>query len=90
MRTFDKKNPTIQNFYFFLDDTDKQEVENIIKSLNIKKTVGIDYIRPSDIKNNFDALTSVITTIVNASFHDAVVQNALKTSKEAIVGRARL
>lgn len=64
----------------YMEEANEEEILNILKTLNAKKSPGIDGIRAIDIKMNAECLTPIITTLINRSLNDSVVPEILKTS----------
>lgn len=58
----------------------EDEINNILKTLNTRKSAGIDNIRSVDLKTHANLLTPVITKLINTSIAEAVVPNKIKES----------
>lgn len=64
----------------FIECSNEEEILNILKNLNARKSAGVDGIRACDIKNNAKRLAPVITTLINTSLSEALIPKLLKTS----------
>lgn len=64
----------------FVNYTSEQEVHNILKSLNPRKSAGVDGIRSIDLKNYARSLPPAITTLINSSLAEPSIPKILKTS----------
>lgn len=64
----------------FMNNATEHEIYSILKTLNARKSAGVDEIRSIDLKNNAQSLAPVITTIINSSLHESLIPQLLKTS----------
>ena len=66
---------------FFLTPTSKHEIDKIITQLQNKKACGDDQIQPKHLKLCRDSITNPISHIINLTFSNGRVPDALKISK---------
>ena len=66
---------------FFLTPTSKNEIDKIITQLQNKKACGDDQIQPKHLKMCRDLITNPIKHIINLTFSNGRVPDALKISK---------
>lgn len=64
----------------FLEETNEEEVKNVINSLNTRKSPGIDGIRASDIRTNVEYTAPILTALINKSINENIIPNLLKIS----------
>lgn len=64
----------------FLSYTNEEEIYNILKNLNAKKSPGADGIRAIDLKNHASILLPVITSLINSSLRESTIPELLKIS----------
>lgn len=64
----------------YIEYSTEEEIYNILKNLNARKSPGADGIRACDLKNNAVRLTPVITALINSSLSEATIPTLLKTS----------
>ena len=62
----------------YLEGTTEVEIFNILSSLNTKKSVGVDEIRPRAIKNNAQMFAPITTKIINLSIEESKIPNEMK------------
>lgn len=77
--TITNANASIPNT-IYLDYANESEIFNILKTLNERKSAGVDGIRASDLKYNAKYLAPVITKLVNSSLKEGIIPKLLKTS----------
>ena len=70
---------------FFLTPTSKTEIDKIITQLQNKKWCRDNQIQPKHLKQCRDSITNPITNIVNLTFSNGRVPDALKISKVILV-----
>ena len=66
---------------FFLTPTSKHGIDKIITQLQNKKACGDDQIQPKHLKLRRDSITNPISHIINLTFSNGRVPDALKISK---------
>ncbi|XP_059223079.1 uncharacterized protein LOC131996902 [Stomoxys calcitrans] len=64
----------------FVEEASEEEVYNILKTLNERKSAGIDSVRAVDLKAGAGYLTPIITEFINRSLNNSIVPDLLKTS----------
>ena len=63
---------------FFLRSTTPDEIEDIIKTLNIGKSLGPNSIPTKLLKHFSKSISIPLSNLINLSFEDGVFPNALK------------
>ena len=63
-----------------MEDVEENEIKNILKRLNIHKSVGADSIRPKELRENADIIAPVVTNLINKSLSQGKMPNRLKQS----------
>lgn len=79
VKTSTNMQTSIQNT-IYISFTNEEEIYNILKNLNARKSAGADRIRAMDLKNNAKALTPIITRLTNSSIEESKIPDLLKTS----------
>ena len=69
------------NISFFVSPTDKEEIENVISSLDSNKSVGPNSIPTKVLKLLKNYISSQLSEIVNISFPSGIFPSILKTAK---------
>lgn len=64
----------------YLSYTNSEEIYNILKNLNARKSAGVDGIRAIDIKKNAHVLTPIMTELINSSLRESSIPELLKIS----------
>ena len=85
-----KHHPSIQaihrqniKYSFHFNTTTEQEVGKVISELNIKKSMGYDFISPKVLKMSSSYITPVITTLINNCIQNYVFPSELKLAEVA-------
>ncbi|XP_059217637.1 uncharacterized protein LOC131994777 [Stomoxys calcitrans] len=70
----------IINNSLYIEYATEEEINNILKTLNIRKSAGIDNIQAVDLKNHANLLTPIITKLINGSISESSILNIMKQS----------
>lgn len=85
--TLETRTQRIISNSMYLEYTKESEINNILKTLNSRKSAGIDNIRAIDLKNNADILTPIVTHFINSSLKESSIpQTLIKRINNKAVG----